>query len=223
MSLPLPPELIREIIYFTLSSAPPASSLPEDLGSTKPSWLTPNTLSLTSRTYCALVLEAWFCTLYIESPEDLEYVKCYWPEVGARWTRHLHCIQTYSGSLSLWDLSCLLHLSSIRLDWFSPILTISFYSPISKSCILPFFNFSSSVEHLDLRGLSWPTSEALQNIPHTPGLGYLKTLRIMRDTAWCGRCGGFPSVQLKDRPTGVVYEGGYGLPVSSTLHNSEYL
>ena len=87
MSLPLPPELVREIIYFTLSSAP------EILGcSTKPSWLTLNALSLTSRTYRALVLEAWFCTLYVESPKDLDFVRYCWPEVGAKWTRHLHCI-----------------------------------------------------------------------------------------------------------------------------------
>ena len=223
MSLPLPPELIREIIYFTLSSAP-SHSTPEDLRcSTKPSWHALNEFSLTSRTYRALVLEAWFRTLYIESPEDLEYVRCCWPEVGARWTRHLHCVQTYSSSLSLWDLSCLLHLSSIRLDWFSPIRTIPFYSPLSKSCILPFFNFSSSVEHLDLRGLSWPTPEVLQNIPHTPGLGYLKTLKIQRDMAWCGLCGELSSVQFEDRPSNVVYEGGYGLPVSSCLLNFEYL
>ena len=213
MSLPLPPELIREIIYFTLSSAPPVT--PEYVScSTKSSWHAINALSLTTRTYRALALEAWFSTLRIESPEDLEFVRCCWPEVGARWTRHLHCVQTDSISLSRWDLSGFLHLSSIRLDWFSPIR-----AAVSKSCILPFFNFSSSVEHLDLRGLSWPTLEVLQNIPHTPGLGYLKTLEIQRDMAWCGLCGELSSVQYKDRPTRVVYEGGYGLPVSSHLLN----
>ena len=94
MSLPLPPELIREIIYFTLSSAPPVT--PEYVScSTKSSWHAINALSLTTRTYRALALEAWFSTLRIESPEDLEFVRCCWPEVGARWTRHLHCVQTW--------------------------------------------------------------------------------------------------------------------------------
>jgi hypothetical protein len=220
MSLPLPSELIREIIYFTLSSTPPRSPTPEDLGcSTKPSWLTLNALSLTSRTYRALVLEAWFRTLYVESPKDLEFVRCCWPEVGPRWTRHLHCIQTFSSPFSqIWDLSCFLHLSSIRLDWLSPFLMQSFHSPLTKSG-MPFFKFSSSVEHLDLRGLPWPTPEVLQNIPCTPGLGHLKTLKLKQDTTWCGLCGGFYRIRFKDKPNGLVYEGGYGLPVSSNLFN----
>ena len=219
MSLPLPTELIREIICFTHSSAPPRSSTPENLGySTKPSWLTLNALSLTSRTYRALALEAWFHTLCIESPEDLEHVRCCWPEVGARWTKHLHCIQTFSSYLSLWDLSGFLRLSSIRLD-FSPIITPSFYSRLGTSFILPFFNFSSLVEHLDLHGLSWPFPGVLQNIPHTPGLEHVKTLKMKQDTVWCGLCGGSCRVRFNDRPTGVVYEGGYGLPVSSNFLN----
>jgi len=218
MSLPLPPELIREIIYFTLSSAPPRSSTPENLGcSTKPSWFTLNALSLTSRTYRALVLEAWFCTLYVESPEDLEFVRCCWPEVGGKWTRHLHCIQIGS-SLSLWDLSGFLHLSSIRMDWISPILMRSFYSRFGKKD-MPFFNFSSSVEHLDLRGLLWRTPEVLQNIPHTPGLEHLMTLKMKLDMVWCGLCGGSYTGRFKDMPIRVVYEGGYGLPVSFNLLN----
>ena len=220
MSLRLPTELIREIICFTFSSAPPRSSNPEDIGcSTKPSWCTVNALSLTSRTYRALVLEAWFRTLYVESPWDLGFVRYHWPEVGARWTRHLHCVQTDCIALSRWDLSCLLHLSSIRLDSPSPPGTLMpyVYSPLSHTCILPFFNSSSSVEHLDLRGPSWPTPEVLQNIPHTPGLGYLKTLKIKQHMAWCGLCGKSSTVRFKDWPTGLVYEGGYGLPVSSNL------
>ena len=212
MSLPLPPELIREIIDFLLSSAPPRSTI-EILGcSTKPSWHALNAFSLTSRMYRALVLEAWFRTLYIESPKDLEYVKCCWSEVGARWIRHLHCVQTNGSSISLWDLSCLLHLSSIRLNWLLPILM---HSCLGSKSGLPLFNFSSSVEHLDLRGLLWPIPEVLQDIPHTRGLAYLKTLTIKRDMALCGLCGEFSNVQFKDRPTGV-YEGGYGLPVSSS-------
>ena len=46
---------------------------------------------------------------------------------------------------------------------------------------LAFFNFSSSVEHLDLRGLLWHTPEVLQNIPHTPGLEHLMTLKMKVD------------------------------------------
>ena len=111
----------------------------------------------------------------------------------------------------------LLHLSSIRLDWFSPIIAPYPYSSLSKSTILPFLNFSSSVEHLYLRGLSWPTPQVLQNIPHTPGLEHLKTLKMKQNTAWCGLCGGTYRIRFNDTPTGVVYEGGYGLPVSSNL------
>jgi len=101
---------------------------------------------------------------------------------------------------------------------FSPIIAPSFYSHLGKSFILPFFNFSS-VEHLDLRGLSWPSPGVLKNIPHTPGLEYLKTLKMKQDTVWCGLCHTCRVVQFKDRPTGVVYEGGYGLPVNFNLLN----
>lgn len=133
-------------------------------------------------------------------------------------SRLRNCIQSGSSAL-LWDLSCLLHLSSIRLDWFSPNLSPSFYSSLSNSCILPFLNCPSSVEHLDLRVMSWPTPEEFQNIPRTPGLGYLKTLEIKQGLAWCGRRCGFSSVRSKGRKIGLVYEGGYGLSVSANLLN----
>ncbi|EDQ99878.1 uncharacterized protein LACBIDRAFT_334619 [Laccaria bicolor S238N-H82] len=224
MSLPLPLELICEIIDFLLSSAPPRFNAKHLGWSTKHSWHALNAFSLTSRTYRALVLEAWFRTLYVESPKDLEYVRCCWPEVGARWTRHLHCAQAYSSSLSLWDLSYLPHISSIRLDWLPPFFMQPFHSRPSSKSGLPLFNCSSSVEHLDLRGFLWPILEVLQNISHTPGLAYLKTFTIEREMTWCGFCGSFSSVQFKDMPT-AVYERGYGLPIdyARALAPLEYL
>ncbi|EDQ99875.1 uncharacterized protein LACBIDRAFT_334615 [Laccaria bicolor S238N-H82] len=81
MSLPL--ELVREIIDLRLFSAPPHSWTPEDPGcSTKPRWGTIHALSLTSKSYRALVLEAWFRTLYVKSPQNLVFLQKSFPELG---------------------------------------------------------------------------------------------------------------------------------------------
>ncbi|EDQ98371.1 uncharacterized protein LACBIDRAFT_336019, partial [Laccaria bicolor S238N-H82] len=77
---------------------------------------------------------------------------------------------------------------------------------------VPFLHLSSTVEHFDLRGRWWPKPEAVQTITNTPGFGCLKTLKMVLDTVWCGICHMCRLVRFKDRPTGVVYEGGLGLP-----------
>ena len=218
MSLPL--ELVEEIIHLLLFSAPPRFSTPEDPGySIKPTWDTINALSLTSQSYRALVLEAWFRTLYIESPGDLIFLRDsgWFPELGSKWTRHLHCVQSYSNTLYFWNLSSFLRVSSIRLDWLLPTRLPPFTAPHADLDTLPFLNISSTVEHFDLRGRTWPKPGAIQCIANTPGIGCLKTLKIVQDTVWCGFCNACRLVRFKDRPTGLVYEGGLGLPVSSVL------
>jgi len=40
---------------------------------------------------------------------------------------------------------------------------------------------------------------------------------MVQGTVWCELCHTCCVVQFNDRPTGVVYEGGLGLPVSSVL------
>ena len=177
MSLPL--ELVQEIIHLLLFSAPPRSSTPEDPGcSTKPTWGTIKALSLTSQRYRALVLEAWFRTLYIESPGDLIFLwnSGWFPELGSKWTRHLHCVRSSSDA---WNLSAFLRVSSIRLDWLSMH---------TNSHTLPLLHLSSTVEYFDLRGSWWPKPEAIQCITNTPGLGCLKTLKTVLDSVWCAFC-----------------------------------
>ena len=216
MSLPL--ELVREVVHLLLFSAPPRSSTPEDPGcSTKPTWGTINALSLTSQIYRALVLEAWFRTLYIDSPGNLIFLRDsgWFPELGSKWTRHLHCVQ-YSNTLSFWDLSSLPRISSIRLDWLSP----SFNLPPDLHT-LPFLHLSSTVEHLDLRGRTQSEPGVIRCIANTPGFGYLKILKMVQNRMWCELCQTFLAVRFKNRPTGVVYEGGLGLPVSSVLPGVE--
>jgi len=218
MSLPL--ELVREIIRLLLFSAPPRSWNPEIPGcSTKPTWDTINALSLTSQSYRALALEAWFRTLHIKSPGNLTFFRDsgWFPELGSKWTRHLHCIQAASNFVCFWNLSSFLRISSIRLDWLSPIPTPSFAFPDAPLGTLPFLHLSSTVEHFDLRGSTWPYPGVIEGIPNTPGFGRLKTLKMVQDAVWCGLCNAFCAVQFKDRPTGVVYEGGLGLPVSIVL------
>ena len=217
MSLPL--ELVREIIHLLLFSAPPRSSTPEDPGySTKPKWSTINALSLTSQSYRTLALEAWFRTLYIESPDDLIFLRDsgWFPELGSKWTRHLHCVQSYSNSLNVWNLSCFLRVSSVRLDWLTPSLSLS-----PELDALPFLHLSSTVEHFDLRRRRWPDFGAIEGIDITPGFRRLKTLKMVQDKVWCGLCHTYCEVRFEDRPTGLVYEGGFGLPVSSVLSGVE--
>ncbi|EDR13638.1 uncharacterized protein LACBIDRAFT_322724 [Laccaria bicolor S238N-H82] len=215
MSLPL--ELVQEIIHLLLFSAPPRSSTPEDPGnSTKPRWGTIDALSLTSQSCRALVLEAWFRTLYIESPEDLIFLResGWFPELESKWTRHLHCVlESFSNA---WNLSAFLQVSSIRLDWLPPCANLG---------TLPFLHLSCTVEHFDLRGKWWPTPEAVQTITDTPGFGCLKTLKMELDTVWCGICQMCCLFPFKGRPTGVVYEGGLGLPFdyARVLAPLEYL
>jgi len=214
MSLPL--ELVQEIIHLLLFSAPPRSST--FACSTKPTWGTINALSLTSQSYRALVLEAWFRTLYIKSAGDLIFLQDsgWFPELESKWTRHLHCVPSYSGTLSFWDLSSFLRVSSIRLDWYT--LFPSFIVSHAGLDTLPFLHLSS-VEHFDLRSRTWLEPGAIQCIANTPGFECLKTLKMVQDTVWCGLCHTCRVVQFKDRPTGLVYTGGYGLPVSSNLLN----
>ena len=215
MSLPL--ELVREIIHLLFFSAPPHSSTPEDPGcSTKPNWRTINALSLTSQSYRALALEAWFRTLYIESPDELIFLRDlgWFPELWSKWTRHLHCVQSYSNSLKVWNLSSFLRVSSVRLDWLTPSL-----SPEMDA--LPFLHLSSMVEHFDLRRRRWPDFGAIEGIPITPGFQRLKTLQMVKDRVWCGLCHTCCVVRFEDSPMGLVYEGGFGLPVSSVLSGVE--
>jgi len=222
MSLPL--ELVQEIIHLLLFSAPPRSSTPEDPGcSTKPTWGTISALSLTSQSYRALVLGAWFRTLYIESPGNLTFLRDsgWFPELGSKWTKHLHCVQSYNGTLSFWDLSSFLRVSSIRLDWLSPSLSPSLTLPHADLDTLPFLHLSSMVEHFDLRGRTWPDPEVIQGIVNAPGFGRLKTLKLEQRKLRCGLCHSCRVVRFEDRPTGVVYEGGLGLPVSSVLPGVE--
>jgi hypothetical protein len=222
MSLPL--ELVREIIHHLLFSAPPRSSTPEDPGcSTKPAWGTIDALSLTSQSYRALALEAWFQTLYIESPENLIFLRDsgWFPELGSKWTKHFHCVQSYSITLSFWNLSSFLRVSSIRLDWLLFKLSPSFILPHADFDTLPFLHLPSTVEHFDLRGKTWPKPGEIQCIANTPGFECLKTLKMVQDAVWCGLCHNCCVVRFEDRPTGLVYEGGFGLPVRSVLSGVE--
>ena len=185
--MPLPLELVQEIIHLLLFSAPPRSSTPEDPYSTKPRWGTINALSLTSHSYRALVLEAWFRTLYIESSGDLIFLRAsgWFPELGSKWTRHLHYVRSFSGGpyLEFCNLSAFLRVSSIRLDW---ILPPSNYADLDT---LPFLHVPPTVEHFDLRGRTWLTDpRPIQCIANTRGFGCLKTLKMVLDTLYCGIC-----------------------------------
>ncbi|EDQ99912.1 uncharacterized protein LACBIDRAFT_334602 [Laccaria bicolor S238N-H82] len=205
-----PLELVREIIHLLLFSAPPRSSTPEKPGcSIKPRWSTIDALSLTSQSYRALVLEAWSQTLYIESSVNLMPLRDlgWFPELGSKWVRCLHCVQSYSSStITLWNLSPFLRVSSIRLDWLSQFFTI----PLDWNA-LPFVHLSSTVERLALHGRTYSSGSGVtERIANS--FWRLKTLKMAQNMVWCGLCHTWCVVRFKDRPTGVVYDGGLGLP-----------
>jgi hypothetical protein len=78
-----PTELIREITLNLLG----ANSLADEQIFTgtrnlKPPWDLINSLSVASKTFRAISMEAWFRKLYLTRIEDLKYIATHWPEVS---------------------------------------------------------------------------------------------------------------------------------------------
>jgi hypothetical protein len=85
----IPIELVREIILCILD-VPSRSDISDEIGSnTKPDWALIQSLTLASKTYRTLTLEAWFRTLYIKSPSDIPHIQVLFPDICIAWTRYV--------------------------------------------------------------------------------------------------------------------------------------
>jgi hypothetical protein len=83
----LPLELVRIIVGHVLLASGTVSELEPGING-KPSASLFHALSLASRTYRSLALEAWFRVLFLESPADLLFLEHNLQEVRTSWTRY---------------------------------------------------------------------------------------------------------------------------------------
>ncbi|KAJ7040654.1 hypothetical protein C8F04DRAFT_1253585 [Mycena alexandri] len=195
MALPL--ELIREIISHVLL-APPATVSEEPYTNSKPQFSLISSLSLASRTYRTLALEAWFQILFTESSADPEFIQNELPEIR-EWTRKIHFSSPSLFSSTAWNFGGFRRLQVIRID--CPVFHYDYR-----------FNVPSTVTELDVRGVTWPSPFVLQTI--TILLPLLVTLRLSHRKIWCGLCHTCCLVKFAGTvPAKLVYTGGLGLPI----------
>ncbi|KAJ7472377.1 hypothetical protein B0H11DRAFT_2237041 [Mycena galericulata] len=211
MTSTLPIELIREIIAHVLLAPPYASSSPPLLA--KPAWSLISALSLASRTYRALALEAWFRVLHTRAPADLLFLRTDLREVQRSWTRELHCVPVAGWLPHSFDLAGFRRLHTLRLDF-----------SLVESNLFPFRNIPPGIVELDLLNMSWPSPYAVLAIADAfPGL---TTLRLSLRRVWCGLCHTCSRVKFVEPvPPKVVYTAGLGLPIhySRALSPMEHL
>ncbi|KAF8066693.1 hypothetical protein FPV67DRAFT_1416680 [Lyophyllum atratum] len=204
----IPPELVHDIISFVLD--PPAVAADERGVSFKHDWSSLEALTLTSKAYRTLALNAWFRTLFIKVPSDIHVLQAMFPDVAGA-IKQLHCVQTHTKSTSVWNLRGLTHLSTVRLDWLSPSM-MPHYGSKDPADRLPFTNVSSSVTELDIRGLPWPSPMVFHNIHNI--LPDLNILRLRQERIWCGLCHTCSVARFTSPgPEEIIYKGGGGLPM----------
>ncbi|KAJ7719083.1 hypothetical protein DFH07DRAFT_315850 [Mycena maculata] len=217
--MPLPVELVREIIASVLECCSQDSSDAFSLDVSqnlptgkKPDWSLIHSLSVASKTYRTLALEAWFRVLVSRSPSDILFLQTNFPEIRNSWTRELQCVppwvevdftgQELEATVSeAWDLVGFRRLHTIRLHCFL------------MSCRkFPFLNVPSSVVELELLDLGWPTPYVVQAISET--FRGIRTLRLDLHSVWCSLCNTCSRVGLVEPvPPKLVYKEGLGLPI----------
>ncbi|KAF8178920.1 hypothetical protein BJ912DRAFT_855873 [Pholiota molesta] len=209
MPIPIPNEIVEEIIHHILQTDD--STRANETGKNcKPDWKLIESFTLTSWNFRQLSLAAWFRTLYLKSPSDIQDIQALFPVLKERWTRHLHCIRFHNNQHLVWDLSGFTRLSTIRVDWlyenFTPLYAME------NPNIVPFVNVESPVKELDIRGVRYPSPMILQGF--TAPLQHLVTLKLESLRTWCGLCHTCALVRFPSpNPAGLLYEGGLGLSV----------
>ncbi|KAF8656655.1 hypothetical protein AX16_002459 [Volvariella volvacea WC 439] len=202
----LPVELLREIVRLVFSDAPSAKRVVDSPGiCSKPSWKVVDPLSLASRTLRSLALEMWFQVFFVDKPEQMRTGLSFFPQLGSRWVRHLHCVQPADAlSVLEWDLSGYLVITSIRYDWLSGF-DQDFWD------VFPFLNAPSMMQELDIRGFQWPAPHAYAHIETS--FPNLKVLKLRQSLIWCSLCNTCVTPRFKNPgPEKIIYEGGPGLP-----------
>ncbi|KAJ7267317.1 hypothetical protein C8J57DRAFT_363564, partial [Mycena rebaudengoi] len=198
----LPLELVRIIVGHVLLASGTVSELEPGING-KPSASLFHALSLASRTYRSLALEAWFRVLFLESPADLLFLEHNLQEVRTSWTRELHCVQNAQDGLP-WNLSGFARLHTVRLD----VPPSSINTPH-----FPFFtHVPPTVAALAVYGLSWPSPFLFQTL--AAAFPALRALRLGQRKVWCGLCHTCCAVRLCEPVLdALVYGDGLGLPI----------
>ncbi|KAJ3575468.1 hypothetical protein NP233_g1085 [Leucocoprinus birnbaumii] len=207
MSSYLPIELIQEIISASLELTSP-NDLPPGLN-TKPPWSSISSLSLTCKTIRKLVLEAWFCYLYTDNPNDTAELTIKIPEVQLSWVKNIHCVQWdhATGRLVSWNLEGYSRLESMRLDRMSVVSSM-----MKNPADVPFVNVPSSLLNLEFRGRFHPAPGAYDFIPLC--LANIRNLYLYQRSIWCSLCFLVNKVEAR-KPTHlrILYNDGFGIPV----------
>lgn len=84
----LPIELLNEIVLHLCSPSEEDIANVQPGDSPKPEWADIAGISMASHKLRNLVLQAWFRTLCISSPEDLIYGDYIFPDIKKSWTRY---------------------------------------------------------------------------------------------------------------------------------------
>ncbi|KAJ7628563.1 hypothetical protein FB45DRAFT_40616 [Roridomyces roridus] len=197
VALALPIELVTAIIDYALAA--------QDSLTNKASWDSVSPLSLASKIYRTLVLEAWFRVLLTKDPADVSFIASKFREIRSSWTRELFCKpQLLDGSqdLEVWDLTGFRRLHTVRVD--------------CKSCSLarqfPFRSVPLSITELELLDVYWPSPFVMQGVADI--FPALRTLKLRLPRIWCGLCNTCSSVRFAEPvPPKLVYSEGLGLPI----------
>ncbi|KAJ7596256.1 hypothetical protein C8J56DRAFT_853278 [Mycena floridula] len=196
MSLPV--ELLREIVHLTLNTETVSSELGT---SSKRPWKTVQSLSLTSRCLRALVLKAWFQTLFILDPDDITQSLAIFPQITKSWTRSLHIVQSQREAESrTWDINLFESVDSIRCDFLK-----SHYQPSSP---LLLSKSPTKIRSLDVRGLEWPDLR-----PIAVSFPELEVLHWSSKRTFCSLCNTCQPLSFEAPcPEVIRYDNGLGLP-----------
>ncbi|KAH9831932.1 uncharacterized protein C8Q71DRAFT_714715 [Rhodofomes roseus] len=206
----LPVELIREIIFCYVDDATPEK--PTSLvhphlshvrfnNRSKADSHSFSSLSLVSKVFREITLQAWFQTFVMRVP-----------------TVHLTGLSTIPGvaqwtsvKTGLWlglfsvrrSLMAFVRLRKLRIDAF----------PSDHSYILleMLEELPLTVVELELRYLAWPSPQQL--VPAATLLPNLRVLEMHQESAWCSLCNTCRILRLKDDSVSITYTNGDGLPV----------
>ncbi|KAK7052189.1 hypothetical protein R3P38DRAFT_2859033 [Favolaschia claudopus] len=196
----VPVELLHEIFSHVLVFEP-VSVVHTHGASSKPQWELVRSLSLASKAFRNLTLEAWFRVFVTRTPSDLTFVEERLPGIYS-WAREFHCISAFSSvSGPAWDLQNFLRLHTIRLD-----------CPSFDFNKIPLQNVPPTVFSLDLRGMIWPAPYAFEAIANL--FPELRTMRMSQKKIWCGLCHTCSQVKFAGSvPQSLIYNDGLGLPI----------
>ncbi|KAH9923530.1 uncharacterized protein B0H18DRAFT_465037 [Fomitopsis serialis] len=225
----LPVELLYVIIFYFVDSRTPGrtSSLARDKGypwrpvvAIKPEWHEVQPLTLVSKVFREIVLEAWFQTyvMYIPKLHLSEEWLSTIPGVVS-WTRILHCIVPYQmiGGVangffnSEMDLTMFTHLRKVQFDAHPYEDAYVATRTLRLGIVLP------TVLEFELRYHLRPSPDQLVHMPNV--FPNLQVLDLHQERAWCSLCDTCNILHLDQvPPSSVTYNNGDGLPKLYNRH-----